>query len=263
MKRILHLSDLHFGRTRPDLLDPLVTLANDLAPDLIAISGDFTQRARVSQFKEAAAFVARLHAPVLSVPGNHDTPIDNVWVRFVDPWGRYKEHICDDLEPQFVDDEVAIVGVNTVNRFSWQRGKLRSHTITRVCNAFEGRKDGRAHVVMLHHPLEHLPDVSKQLMRGARAAVAEFGRCGADIVLSGHLHNAAVAPLTAAPGVLFVQAGTGLSTRLRGEPNNFNLLRVTADRVEVDRYGATTKPQFDVVQTAAFERRPDGWVQST
>ncbi len=263
MKRILHLSDLHFGRTRPDLLDPLVSLANDLAPDLIAVSGDFTQRARVWQFEAAAAFVARLNAPVISVPGNHDTPLDNIAVRFMNPWGRYRRYICDETEPEFVDDEVAVIGVNTVNRFSWQRGKVGSHTIDRVCSAFAGRKDGRAHVVMLHHPLEHLAEDTKSPMHGARAAVARLGRCGADVVLSGHLHNARVAPFTAAPGVLFVQAGTGLSTRLRDETNNFNLLRVAPDLVEIDRYGATGNPRFTIEGTAGFERSDHGWVQST
>lgn len=263
MKRILHLSDLHFGRTRPDLLEPLVALVNDLGPDLIAISGDFTQRARVSQFQEAAAFVQRLEAPVLAVPGNHDTPLDNVAVRMLDPWGRYRRYISRELEPQYVDDEVAIVGVNTVNRFSWQRGRIGRHTLARVCAAFEGRRDGRAHIAMLHHPLDHLPEVEKRLMRGARGAVAELGRCGADIVLSGHLHNARTVPLAAAPRVLFVQGGTGLSTRLRGEPNNFNLLRVSASRVEIDRYGAHERPAFEVISRACFDRTPEGWVQST
>lgn len=263
MKRILHLSDLHFGRTRPDLLDPLVEAANALAPDVIAISGDFTQRARVAQFRQAAEFVARLQAPVLSVPGNHDTPLDNVALRMLDPWRRYRRYISRELEPHYLDDEVAIVGVNTVNRFSWQRGRIGRHTMARVCAAFEGRRDGRAHVAMLHHPLEHLPEVEKRLMRGARDAVAALGRCGADIVLSGHLHNARTVPLTAAPGVLFVQGGTGLSTRLRGEPNNFNLLHVSPARVEIDRYGAEDRPRFEIVERACFDRRPEGWVQST
>ena len=74
MRRIAHLSDLHFGRDRPELLDPLVEAVNDLSPDLAAISGDLTQRARPAQFRAARDFIDRLEAPVLAVPGNHDVP---------------------------------------------------------------------------------------------------------------------------------------------------------------------------------------------
>lgn len=259
MRRVLHISDLHFGRTREDLLEPLIETINRLAPDVVAFSGDLTQRARESQFAQAAAFIARLDMPVLTVPGNHDTPIDNPWLRFVKPFHRYRSLINEELEPEFLDEELAMVGVNTVNRFAWQSGKISSRTIRRVCNAFEGAVDGRTHLAMMHHPLEHDPGTEKRLMRGARAAVACLGRCGADVVLSGHLHNAAVAPLTAAPGVLLVQAGTGLSSRLREETNNFNLLHIEPDMIKVERYGAENQPRFKVIQTARFAKAKGVW----
>ncbi|PYE84448.1 metallophosphoesterase family protein [Pseudoroseicyclus aestuarii] len=259
MRRILHISDLHFGKTRPDLLDPLVDLTNDLAPDLVAFSGDLTQRAREHQFEEARAFIDRLEPPVLVTPGNHDTPLDNIWLRFAKPFGRYKRIISRNLEPEWHDEAVSVVSVNTVNRFSWQRGRISRHTRDRVCRAFQGRDDGRIHVVMMHHPLEHGPEVEKRLMRGARSAVAELGDCGADVVLSGHLHNAAVAPLTAEPRVLLVQAGTGLSTRVRDEPNSVNLLHVEQGRIRVERYVAGESPRFDLAETVRFEKDAEGW----
>ena len=259
MRRVLHISDLHFGRTREDLLEPLIETINRLAPDVVAFSGDLTQRARESQFEQAAAFIAHLEMPVLAVPGNHDTPIDNPWLRFVKPFARYRRLIDEDLEPEFLDDELALVGVNTVNRFAWQSGKISRRTIRRVCDAFEGQIDGRTHLAMMHHPLEHDPGTEKRLMRGARAAVACLGRCGADVVLSGPLHNAAVAPLTAAPGVLLVQAGTGLSSRLREETNNFNLLHIEPGAIKVERYGAENQPRFKIIQTARFAKAKGVW----
>ncbi|WP_282024202.1 metallophosphoesterase family protein [Limimaricola cinnabarinus] len=259
MRRVLHISDLHFGRTREDLLDPLIETINALSPDLVAFSGDLTQRARESQFAQAAEFISRLTPPVFTVPGNHDTPIDNPWLRFVKPFHRYQEIISEDLEPEYADEEVALVGVNTVNRFAWQSGKISRRTIRRICDAFSEVKDGRTHLAMMHHPLEHDPGTEKRLMRGARAAVACLGRCGADVVLSGHLHNAAVAPLTAAPGVLLVQAGTGLSSRLREETNNFNLLHIAPDAIKVERYGAEDRPRFGIIQTARFAKTKGVW----
>ncbi len=93
-------------------------------------------------------------------------------------------------------------------------------------------------------------------MRHAGKGVEALRQAGADIVLSGHLHNAHVAPLTAAPGILLVQAGTGLSTRLRNEPNTLNHLTIEPGQVRVDRYAAFERPAFEVIETAWFGRDP-------
>ncbi len=257
MRRILHLSDLHYGHADAELEEPLLETIVRLRPDLVVISGDFTQRARRQQFRDAAAFVARIDAPVLSVPGNHDTPIDNLYRRFVTPFHRYKAYIDPVLEPAVEDEEMQVVGVNTVNRFSWQRGRFSGRTVRRVCNAF-AEVGGKLKVVVVHHPLEHGPTVEKRLMRGARAALTALSDCGADVVLSGHLHTASAAPFTAAPGLLFVQAGTGLSTRLRGETNNFNLLDVEGPRVSVTTWQAEGR-SFGPGASATYARGVGGW----
>lgn len=261
VRRILHMSDLHFGRDDPALEAPLVAAAEDLAPDLIAVSGDLTQRARVRQFARARAFLDRIAAacgaPVLAVPGNHDTPLDNLWLRLVRPWARYRAAISADLEPRFEDAAVSVVGVNTVNRFAWQRGRISDRTVNRVLEAF-GRADGRLRIVVLHHPLEHGADVDKRLMTGAGAALDRLQAAGADMVLSGHLHSTVVAPFASAPGLLFVQAGTGLSTRVRGEPNTFNLIEAGPGRVTITPHVAGTDG-FGPGPAARFRRGAAGW----
>ena len=262
MRRILHVSDLHFGRDRPELLRPLIDVINGLAPDLVAISGDFTQRARLGQFRAARAFLSRIEPLTLAVPGNHDTPLDNFFVRLLTPWRRYRRYIDRNLEPGWEDDEVAVIGVNTVNHWSWQRGRIGRHTVRRVCGAFEGNRGRRMHIAMLHHPLEHGPEVDKRLMRGARGALRRIGECGADIVLSGHLHTSHARPFSAHEGVLFVQAGTGLSTRVRGQPNDFNLLKIDGRSVEVDQYAADRgETAFRRTQSAGFEKADGAWRQ--
>ncbi len=242
MRRVIHLSDLHFGRARPELLDPLIAKVNEIAPDLVAISGDLTQRARVSQYQDARAFIDRLDPPCLIVPGNHDTPLDNLLVRLFRPWGRYRRWIDADLEPSFHDDEIAVVGVNTVNPLVWQRGWIAGHATRRVCAAFSDVSAAvHTRIVVVHHPLEHAPGERKSLMRGAGAAIDAFAECGADIVLSGHLHSWRAEPYAERKGrtqTLQIHAGTGLSTRLRGEENDFNLLTLEKDRIVVERYVA-------------------------
>lgn len=253
MRRILHLSDLHFGRTRPDLLDPLVELSAGLSPDLVAISGDFTQRARRGQFVEASAFLDRLRSPWLAVPGNHDISLDNMVVRLLDPWGRYRSLIHHDLSPRHEDEEITVVGLNTVNRYAHQTGRIGRSQL-RVIARSRLEHPERTLVVVMHHPPEHPQGSTKRLMQHSGKGVAALVEAGADIVLSGHLHNAHVAPLSAARGILLVQAGTGLSTRLRNEPNTLNLLTVEPGRVRVDRYAAFESPRFEITETAWFGR---------
>ncbi|GGL55062.1 metallophosphoesterase family protein [Wenxinia marina] len=263
MTRLIHLSDLHFGRVRADLTRPLLATIERLKADLVIVSGDFTQRARNSQFRAARAFLDRIAAPTLSVPGNHDTPLDNLWVRFTRPWSRYKRHIDPDLEPCWEDDGVRVVGINTVNPFYWQRGMFAGHARRRVSRELGAVRDSHVGVAVMHHPLEHSPDVDKQLMKGSRKALAALSDAGADIALSGHLHNASAAPFEAAPGLLFVQAGTGLSTRVRGEDNSFNVLDVTPTGAVIERYAAGETPEFSVVDRSEWSRDDGLWRQRT
>ena len=263
MRRLVHLSDLHFGRARPELLEPLVGIVNRLAPDLVAISGDLTQRARYRQFRDARAFIDRLEPPTLVVPGNHDVPLDNLPVRLMRPWVRYKRLIGRELEPRYSDDEIAVIGVNTVNPLAWQRGRIRRRAVRRVCAEFVD-DPARTRIVVVHHPLEHGPEERKALTRGAAAAVDAFSECGADIVLSGHLHTwraELFAERVGRRGALQVHAGTGLSTRVRGEENDFNLLTVESGQVTVERYAAGDDARdFAPARTARFHRGDHGWV---
>lgn len=263
MRRIAHLSDLHFGRDRPELLDPLVEAVNELEPDLAAISGDLTQRARPSQFRAARDFIDRLEAPVLAVPGNHDVPLHNLFLRFLWPWRQYRKWISPDLEPEFHDSEMIVLGVNTVNPMAHQSGWFTPRALDRVRKAFCNTRGRRARIVVAHHPLEHLPGEKKKLMRGADEAMEELGRLNTDIVLSGHLHSWRADPFAEKPGrnaVLQVHAGTGLSTRLRGQDNDFNLLEIDDGLIDVTRYAAAEDDDsFAMAQTRRFVTRAEGW----
>jgi 3',5'-cyclic AMP phosphodiesterase CpdA len=177
-------------------------------------------------------------------------------VRLADPWGRYRSLIHADLSPTWEDDEVSVVGVNTVNRFAHQAGHVNRAALRQIAAAYE-ESPQKTLVVVMHHPLEHPPGSTKAPMRHTVRGVEALGRAGADVVLSGHLHNAHVAPLSTAPGILLVQAGTGLSTRVRDEPNTLNLLTIEPGAVRVDRYAATGV-EFALDETAFFRRDGEG-----
>lgn len=263
MRRIVHVSDLHFGRDTPELVPPLIAAINALRPHLVAISGDLTQRATAVQFRAAAAFIAALRAPVLTVPGNHDVPLHNLALRLSMPWRRYRRWIGHDLEPQFHDDEIAVVGVNTVNPLAWQQGRFPDRAIRRVCATFEGPKRGRTYIAVTHHPLEHRPGERKALMRNATRAVQGLSDCGVDVVLSGHLHSWGADPFILVEGrrsALQVQAGTGLSDRLRGEANDFNLLEIDGVTITVRRHTFDpARGAFAEVGPVIFTATPEGW----
>src|SRR6267143_6988102 len=109
MRTLVHLSDLHFGRVDKQLIDPLISAVTEVSPDLVAVSGDLTQRARSHQFREARVFLDALPKPQIVVPGNHDVPLHNPFTRFLQPLDKYRRYITDDLEPAYVDEEIVVV----------------------------------------------------------------------------------------------------------------------------------------------------------
>lgn len=262
MTRIVHLSDLHYGRVRKGLAEALLESVAAQAPDLVVVSGDLTQRARTWQFRAARAFLERLPAPWLAVPGNHDIPLENLAERIVTPFARYRRHIAHELEPIYGDATVCVAGVNSVNPFVHEAGRFRKATAARLCRVFEAAGPDRLRVVVLHHPITHGPQVTKTLMRGAGHALSELSDCGADVVLCGHLHAWAAAPSAAREGgreLLMVQAGTSLSTRLRGEENDYNLLVVDGPTLTVERHASGDALAFRPTGTHSFRREGAAW----
>lgn len=256
MTRLIHLSDLHFGATSPELLDPLCARVAELAPDLVVISGDLTQRARTGQFAEARAFIARLGAPALCVPGNHDIPLWNLWSRLLHPWRAYRRGAAEDLEPVWQNADVVVAGLNTANPLAWKQGRITSAQLDRLAAVFAGAGP-RARIVAMHHPLEHLPGETQWIMQGAAMALRRLPQIGVQVVLSGHVHVSHAGPFTAAPGLLFVQAGTGLSHRRRAEANAFNVLDFAGEGVTVHTVLADAEGRFGPMEPRhSFALRP-------
>ena len=116
MRRLAHLSDLHFGRVDPAAVEGLVRSLEAARPDLVVVSGDLTQSARTREFRAARAFLDRLPAPTFAVPGNHDLPQWDPVERLVRPYDRYRRFIAQELEPVWSDAELAIVGMKSPRR---------------------------------------------------------------------------------------------------------------------------------------------------
>jgi 3',5'-cyclic AMP phosphodiesterase CpdA len=268
MRTVVHLSDLHFGRVDPRLVAPLVQTIQAIAPDLIAVSGDLTQRARRSQFVQARAFLERLPFPTIIVPGNHDVPLYNIVARFLSPLTGYRRYIAHDLEPVFVDEEMIVVGLNSARSVVFSgSGRLNEAQVQLAAERLGHAAPHVVKIVVTHHPFE-LPEGhgEEHLIGRSRMAMEQLARVGADLFLAGHLHVSHVGRTAerykiSGHSALVVQAGT-MSTRGRGELNSFNVVRLARPRITVDRHTWDEERQtFRTSWSGAFQHTPAGWIE--
>ncbi len=270
MRTLVHLSDLHFGKVDEQLLDPLRSLIERIDPDVVVVSGDLTQRAKSEQFEQARAWLDTLPGPQVIVPGNHDISLYNVFRRFVQPLKRYKRYITDDLDPIYVDQEIAVLGVNTARSLTFKDGRVNEEQVATIKQLLGTLAPEIVRIIVTHHPFD-LPATNDEddLVDRAPMAMKAFADCGVDVLLSGHMHtshagNTSERYQMSEYAALVVQAGTATSTRGRGEVNSFNVVRVEADRVEVDRYGwDDVGKAFSLMKTEPFLRRGNVWSAHT
>ena len=266
MRTLAHLSDLHFGRVDAALLDPLRHALEAISPDLVVVSGDLTQRARASQFEAARAWLATLPRPQLVVPGNHDVPLYNVLKRFAAPLASYRRAMGDDVEPVYIDGEIAVVGVDTTRSNVFKGGRINTAQVDRIREALCNLPREVVRIVVTHHPFDAPGEAAQRpghVVGRARMALEGLVECGADLLLSGHLHEAAVLHTAeryaiAGMSALVVQAGTATSVRTRETPNTFNVLRVSPHHVQVERH-AWNGSTFAADASQAFDRDASGW----
>lgn len=270
MRTLVHLSDLHFGRVDATLLQPLLSLVARLDPDVVVVSGDLTQRARAREFAAARQFLDALPAPRIVVPGNHDVPLHNVFHRMLRPLDKYKQFITADLSPRFVDDEIAVLGINTARSMVIKNGRISPEQIAEVRALFSRLPDAVTKIIVTHHPFD-LPasEDDDDLVGRAALAMHTFAECRVDLLLAGHFHESHAGDTSeryriVGHSALVVQAGTATSTRGRGETNSFNVLRIEHPRIELTRYGwQPDAGEFKPAESRQFETVGGGWQSSS
>jgi 3',5'-cyclic AMP phosphodiesterase CpdA len=241
--RILHLSDLHAGTREDALVGPaLAELVAATAPDLVVASGDLTHRGRRDQHARAADLLRSLGPPVLAVPGNHDIPalpparLTRTFDEFERQWGT--------TEPVHRSDRLVVVGLNSVRPWLYQEGLLRSRQLAWAAEQLAGSPPGALRAVVLHHHLLGAPWRSSKLPVARRNRVlAALVDSGAELVLAGHIHQAAVSERrefeVSRPGgergvTISIAPGLGQPRpSRRGEARGLHVYDVAADRIEV------------------------------
>jgi len=232
---LLQISDPHFGTEQAPVVAALTRFTRELAPALLVLSGDLTQRARRSQFAAARRFVDGLGVPLqLALPGNHDVPLFNLAARIFAPFANYLREFGPQLEPVVETADMLVIGVNTTIPRWHKDGRVSAQQVERVAERLAA-SDKMLRLVVTHQPV-HVPRLSeeKNLLVGRNAAVQRWAAAGADLILGGHIHLPFVRPLSerypALPRRIWaVQAGTAVSSRIRADaPNSVNVIRFDA-----------------------------------
>jgi 3',5'-cyclic AMP phosphodiesterase CpdA len=267
MARLVHLSDLHFGAHDQRLVAAVERSVDELKPDLVVVSGDFTQRARTEEFAEACQFLERLRDSgheVLGVPGNHDVPLYDVLRRFMSPLTRYKRYIDDVLCPVHELRGAIVLGINTARSLTFKDGRINAEQVEFIRDTFARADAESVRILVTHHPLFALTvgdDVHSAIGRQEMALDA-VEEAGVDVLLAGHNHHASVNSardlVTRAGGALVVQAGTATSTRVRDQDQSFNLVDIAEGQVVLTVYNWVGEG-FGPADAQAFEQQDGHW----
>lgn len=257
MLTLLHVSDLHFGPPyHPEVGEALQRFARELEPDVIVASGDFTQRAREEQFREAREFLDRLPAvPLVVTPGNHDVPLYRVMERLLSPLANYQRHISESLDTVTEVPGAIIVSLNSTAPYhAITNGRVHRWQLDFARRAFEGSDPETFRVLVAHHHFAPPPDFEgASAMPKAKRALDAFTAMRVDLILGGHLHRAYIgnsldvyAGRDRDHGIVIAQSGTTTSRRGRArerEKNSFNVIRLDGRLIRVTHYMFFDQPQ--------------------
>ncbi|SEM97529.1 metallophosphoesterase family protein [Nitrosomonas marina] len=250
MTKILHLSDLHFGKHfLPAVSQVVLAQIKALSPDVIVISGDLTHRAKPDEFAAAQQFLRCLPpTPRVVVPGNHDIPLYRIWERMLSPYALYQHYIADTLDSRLNVKDAIIVGLDSTAPYrAIKNGRLNRKQLQFCEQTFTEASENQFKVVVMHHHLVPAPTFERtRPMPQAKRTLEAFTRMRVDLVLAGHLHRAYVghsldvyAGENRDHGIIIVQCGTTTSCRGRGlerEKNSFNLITLSATTILVEHY---------------------------
>ena len=248
---IFHCSDLHFGHPAvPEQYEAMETLIQKYRFDVVAISGDLSQRARSGEFQSARAFIRQAEetSKVLCIPGNHDV----AWWKSPFALGddhkmleNYRTFIDEDIEPVVRVPGVTLAGLNTshgvvAKSLTWRVrdlsiiGIVRREQLERLRRTFAESPAGDARVVVMHHnPIKGELSQRHGLKHTSRILGA-FADMAVDLVLCGHDHQDAIHYIEhTKKGTVISTAGT-VSNRMRGgRPSSVNSIRLSPESIEV------------------------------
>ena len=235
---LLHLSDLHFGTEKLACMAAIRKFCAENSIEVIAVSGDLTQRARLAQFYACKQFLDSLNVPYIVVPGNHDIPLYAFWKRALKPFYSY-QLFFGRLEDVLQTEHFYLLGLNSIRRRYHTKGHISLQQVQQINAKLKAAPQHKYKVLLAHQPFYTSPNDrhgTKDCPVLGKMALEIWSQSGLNAVLHGHLHQSAVHDLNqiyhlnAQHPVLAIQAGTATSYRLhQGLPNSLNTISPTGD----------------------------------
>jgi len=251
MTTVFHCSDLHFGHPAvPEQYEAMESLIATHGYDVVAISGDLSQRARSGEFQRARAFIrhAAAYSRVIVIPGNHDVQWWKSPLGLGDPramLATYRRFISDDIEPVLRVPGATFAGLNTSHGVTGQSltwnlrdisiiGHVQRAQVERLRRVFEESPVGDARVIVMHHNPMKGELSQRHGLKNTKRALGAFADLGVDLVLCGHDHQDAIHFVEhTRKGTVISTAGT-VSNRMRGgRPSSVNSISLTPKQIEV------------------------------
>ncbi len=254
MSRLLHVSDLHFGRPAvPEQIEAIEALIQRERYDIVAISGDVSQRARFGEFQRAHVFIrdAERVSKVICVPGNHDV----AW--WESPLGLrsrdrmyegYKKFISDDLEPVVSVPGVTVVGLNTSHGITLRTitlnmrdlsviGDLRPDQVEHAREEVARAPDDDVKVILMHHNPVKGELSQRHGLKHTPRILGAFADMGVDLVLCGHDHQEAIHYIEhTRRGTIVSTAGTVSNRSRGGRPSSLNVITIDDRNIDVQTF---------------------------
>jgi len=257
--RLAHLSDIHFGGENTQAVAAATEWVNSGHFDLVVVTGDLTRFAEVAEFEAAAAWLARIAAPKLVTPGNHDAPYLDWAERIFAPFRRYERLIGPAPAQTHLGGGFAVRGLNTARgaqpRINWSKGQISRRQVAAAVDWFEDSHPDCVRLVACHHPLtEMLGGPMTARVWGGEAAARDFAEAKVDLVLSGHIHAPFTWPLPFADRRTYAVGAGTLSLRERGVPPGFNVIDIERAAIVVAALGWTGS-HFEPYRTWSLDRR--------
>lgn len=257
---ILHGSDFQVGKPfRRDAARAFLDLSRALAPDLIVIAGDLTQRAKEAEYQEVRAFLDDLApTPVVVTPGNHDVPLYRFWERLAAPYRNWRRYVSPMLDTVTHVAGATVVALNSsAPRRAIVGGRVDAPQVAFARKAFAEAGPGGARVLVVHHHFVPTTDgLGGRPLPGADRLLGDFEAMGVDLILGGHVHQTHLRTSRdliagSGDGIPLVACGTTASSRGRGPEagrNTLNVIHIGADGTDVVSH--------------AFDAGQGGWIPS-
>jgi 3',5'-cyclic AMP phosphodiesterase CpdA len=244
MTLIAHISDTHFGTEVNAIVTAMTDVLEHIKPDITILSGDITQRARKQEFALAKEFFNNIYGEIkIAIPGNHDIPLYNPFIRFLTPYKNY-EKAFKTRESLLTSEYLAIVCCDATNPYRHTKGKLELDKLRdRLERARKNLVENALLIVVIHQPLlTALSEDRKEALINAEATAKLFEEYKVDLVLSGHVHFPLITTTngftTLDRNFILSGAGTAISHRTRsGAPNSFNMINIKNQHlIEIIQY---------------------------